>query len=147
MSTIKMWKFESVLRTWILNFETIWAQYIKYILAYFFTLFLRDYYFSLAATVKDHLVSRWIRTQQHYYEKVFNLSQPVQPVFKGPEACVLPLLGVLHGPQFDQHDDQPWDPRRLWRGYVPGAVTQHKTFCTKSLFEYFWQGRQGSKIE
>lgn len=29
----------------------------------------RDYYFSLAATVKDHLVSRWIRTQQHYYEK------------------------------------------------------------------------------
>ena len=30
----------------------------------------RDYYFSLAATVKDHLTSRWIRTQQHYYEKV-----------------------------------------------------------------------------
>lgn len=29
----------------------------------------RDYYFSLAHTVKDHLVSRWIRTQQHYYEK------------------------------------------------------------------------------
>ena len=29
----------------------------------------RDYYFSLANTVKDHLVSRWIRTQQHYYEK------------------------------------------------------------------------------
>ena len=29
----------------------------------------RDYYFSLANTVKDHLVSRWIRTQQYYYEK------------------------------------------------------------------------------
>jgi len=29
----------------------------------------RDYFFSLANTVKDHLVSRWIRTQQHYYEK------------------------------------------------------------------------------
>jgi len=28
----------------------------------------RDYYFTLANTVKDHLVSRWIRTQQHYYE-------------------------------------------------------------------------------
>ena len=28
----------------------------------------RDYYFSLANVVKDHLVSRWIRTQQHYYE-------------------------------------------------------------------------------
>ena len=31
--------------------------------------FFRDYFFSLANTVKDHLVSRWIRTQQHYYEK------------------------------------------------------------------------------
>ncbi|CAD6191551.1 unnamed protein product [Caenorhabditis auriculariae] len=29
----------------------------------------RDYYFALANTVRDHLVSRWIRTQQHYYEK------------------------------------------------------------------------------
>ncbi|XP_057671561.1 glycogen phosphorylase [Diorhabda carinulata] len=29
----------------------------------------RDYYFALAYTVKDHLVSRWIRTQQYYYEK------------------------------------------------------------------------------
>lgn len=27
----------------------------------------RDYYFALANTVKDHLVARWIRTQQHYY--------------------------------------------------------------------------------
>lgn len=29
----------------------------------------RDYYFALADTVRDHLVSRWIRTQQFYYEK------------------------------------------------------------------------------
>ncbi|KAL3188580.1 hypothetical protein MRX96_022585 [Rhipicephalus microplus] len=29
----------------------------------------RDYFFALAYTVKDHLVGRWIRTQQHYYEK------------------------------------------------------------------------------
>lgn len=29
----------------------------------------RDYYLSLAHTVRDYLVGRWIRTQQHYYEK------------------------------------------------------------------------------
>lgn len=29
----------------------------------------RDYYFALANTVKDNMVGRWIRTQQHYYEK------------------------------------------------------------------------------
>lgn len=29
----------------------------------------RDYYLALAHTVRDHLVGRWIRTQQHYYEK------------------------------------------------------------------------------
>ncbi|CEF63889.1 Glycogen phosphorylase, muscle form [Strongyloides ratti] len=29
---------------------------------------MRDYYNSLALTVRDHLVSRWIRTQQYYYE-------------------------------------------------------------------------------
>ncbi|CAF0882736.1 unnamed protein product [Adineta steineri] len=28
----------------------------------------RDYYLSTAYTVRDHLVGRWIRTQQHYYE-------------------------------------------------------------------------------
>ena len=38
----------------------------------------RDYYFALAHTVKDNLVSKWIRTQQHYYEKdpkvnIFNI--------------------------------------------------------------------------
>ncbi|CAF0752197.1 unnamed protein product [Didymodactylos carnosus] len=29
----------------------------------------RDYFYSLAYTVRDHLVGRWIRTQQYYYEK------------------------------------------------------------------------------
>lgn len=29
----------------------------------------RDYYFALANTVRDHLIGRWIRTQQYYYEK------------------------------------------------------------------------------
>uniref|UniRef100_A0A803Y884 Alpha-1,4 glucan phosphorylase n=1 Tax=Meleagris gallopavo TaxID=9103 RepID=A0A803Y884_MELGA len=29
----------------------------------------RDYFFALAHTVRDHLVGRWIRTQQHYYER------------------------------------------------------------------------------
>lgn len=29
----------------------------------------RDYYNSLAHTVKDHLVGKWIRSQQSYYEK------------------------------------------------------------------------------
>jgi len=29
----------------------------------------RDYYLTLANVVRDHLVGRWIRTQQHYYEK------------------------------------------------------------------------------
>ncbi|CAK9303384.1 unnamed protein product [Gordionus sp. m RMFG-2023] len=28
----------------------------------------RDYFFALAYTVRDHLVGRWIRTQQYYYE-------------------------------------------------------------------------------
>jgi len=28
----------------------------------------RDYYLALAHTVRDQLTSRWIRTQQHYYE-------------------------------------------------------------------------------
>lgn len=43
----------------------------------------RDYYFALANTVRDHLVSRWIRTQQHYYEKdpkVFASSSRMTPI-------------------------------------------------------------------
>lgn len=40
----------------------------------------RDYYFALAHTVKDHLVSRWIRTQQNYYEKDPKVSLKLNPV-------------------------------------------------------------------
>lgn len=29
----------------------------------------RDYYFALAYCVRDHMVSRWIRTQQSYHER------------------------------------------------------------------------------
>lgn len=36
----------------------------------------RDYFFALAHTVRDHLVGRWIRTQQHYYERDPKVSSP-----------------------------------------------------------------------
>lgn len=39
----------------------------------------RDYYFALANTVRDHLVGRWIRTQQHYYEKDPKVSSEMMP--------------------------------------------------------------------
>lgn len=39
----------------------------------------RDYYFALANTVRDYLVGRWIRTQQHYYEKDPKVSSGVLP--------------------------------------------------------------------
>lgn len=42
---------------------------------------LRDYYFALANTVKDNMVGRWIRTQQHYYEKDPKVSQCCPPSF------------------------------------------------------------------
>lgn len=29
----------------------------------------RDYFFALAHTVKDQMTSRWIRTQQNWYDK------------------------------------------------------------------------------
>lgn len=44
----------------------------------------RDYYFALAHTVRDHLVGRWIRTQQHYYEK--------DPKVRIPPLLLFPLL-------------------------------------------------------
>jgi len=28
----------------------------------------RDYYFALAYAVKDQMITRWFRTQQHYYQ-------------------------------------------------------------------------------
>lgn len=39
----------------------------------------RDYYFALANTVRDYLVGRWIRTQQHYYEKDPKVSSGQMP--------------------------------------------------------------------
>lgn len=68
----------------------------------------RDYYFALAHTVKDHLVSRWIRTQQYYYEKdpkvcssffvLFYLYIGCQ-VQRGQEQCpstkILLIIGVI----------------------------------------------------
>lgn len=41
----------------------------------------RDYYFALAHCVKDHLVSRWIRTQQSYYEKDPKVSVNIRQIF------------------------------------------------------------------
>lgn len=43
----------------------------------------RDYFFALAHTVRDHLVGRWIRTQQHYYERDPKVSraEPRRPRF------------------------------------------------------------------
>lgn len=45
----------------------------------------RDYFFALAHTVRDHLVGRWIRTQQHYYER-------------DPKVSCPPFPGGGHGP-------------------------------------------------
>lgn len=51
----------------------------------------RDYYFALAHTVRDHLVGRWIRTQQFYYEadpKVI-LQEPSRTrTVPGPSVCL-----------------------------------------------------------
>lgn len=49
----------------------------------------RDYFFALAHTVRDHLVGRWIRTQQYYYEKC----PKVLPAPRGRRA----LRGALRG--------------------------------------------------
>lgn len=46
----------------------------------------RDYYFALANTVRDYLVGRWIRTQQHYYEKDPKVSKVMPHVRKQAEA-------------------------------------------------------------
>lgn len=44
----------------------------------------RDYYFALANTVRDHLMGRWIRTQQHYYEKDPKVSScPITLTYSG----------------------------------------------------------------
>lgn len=66
----------------------------------------RDYYFALAHTVRDHLVGRWIRTQQHYYEKDPKVSSCMSRVYQSksksmhdtapkPKTCKQ-LITMLH---------------------------------------------------
>lgn len=52
----------------------------------------RDYYFALANTVRDYLVGRWIRTQQHYYEKDPKVSMMLQSCTAGGEGGERPLM-------------------------------------------------------
>lgn len=56
----------------------------------------RDYFFALANTVRDHLVGRWIRTQQHYYEKDPKVSRsaahPARTHLRGEVGGVAELL-------------------------------------------------------
>ena len=54
----------------------------------------RDYFFALAHTVRDHLVGRWIRTQQHYYERDPKVRRPEGGRGRLPRvtALVLPCL-------------------------------------------------------
>lgn len=47
----------------------------------------RDYYFALAHTVRDHLVGRWIRTQQHYYEKDPKVTGDPEARLGAPKCC------------------------------------------------------------
>lgn len=58
----------------------------------------RDYYFALAHTVRDHLVGRWIRTQQHYYErdpKVRRLRRRVPDLPPPPQKREALVQGLL----------------------------------------------------
>nr|XP_015194336.1 PREDICTED: glycogen phosphorylase, muscle form [Lepisosteus oculatus] len=57
----------------------------------------RDYYFALANTVRDHLVGRWIRTQQHYYEKDPKVSTPALEEEEGGGVFAACRLGQLGG--------------------------------------------------
>lgn len=53
----------------------------------------RDYYFALAHTVRDHLVGRWIRTQQYYYEKDPKVKAKTSPwIYTGSEWDLASLL-------------------------------------------------------
>ena len=68
----------------------------------------RDYYLSLAYTVKDHVMNAWIRTSQEYYKvdpKVGMHDYCLTP--DESTAHLLPVSRVLHGPHALEHDDQP----------------------------------------
>lgn len=59
----------------------------------------RDYFFALAHTVRDHLVGRWIRTQQHYYERDPKVSSPPSLGGRpGPRTGRAPPPSIAHGP-------------------------------------------------
>lgn len=48
----------------------------------------RDYYLTLAHTVRDHLVGRWIRTQQRYYETDPKVRKSIEIVIRfGSSRC------------------------------------------------------------
>ncbi|XP_033646271.1 glycogen phosphorylase, brain form-like [Asterias rubens] len=54
----------------VANFKTTFNRHLHYSLVKDRNVATqRDYYIALAHTVRDHLVGRWIRTQQYYYEK------------------------------------------------------------------------------
>lgn len=56
----------------------------------------RDYYFALAHTVRDHLVSRWIRTQQYYYEKDPKVTIYLFNYFVLFLICIFKMYNLLH---------------------------------------------------
>jgi hypothetical protein len=78
----------------------------------------RDYYFALAHSVKDNLVSRWIRTQQHYYEKDPKVC--FCSVF-GDQACHPHLRGVIDMTVFEA---RPLSPGTFQR-HVPTYLRSH----------------------
>jgi hypothetical protein len=64
----------------------------------------RDYYLSLAYTVRDHVMSGWFETQQAYYRSDPKVCLAfILPLT--PPACVLPLSGVLHGKNTHEYHD------------------------------------------
>lgn len=64
----------------------------------------RDYFFTLAHTVRDHLCSRWIRTQQFYYNqdpkvcrhKLFTTAKLRANFIIFIKACLLSKYGILY---------------------------------------------------
>lgn len=38
---------------------------------------------------------------------------------------LLPLFGILHGPNITEHHDQPWPAKCLWRGHLPGTLSPY----------------------
>lgn len=78
----------------------------------------RDYYFALAHCVRDHMVSRWIRTQQSYYERDPKVSSSTcmrtregeREIFKTTimrfAASLLSVNGIQHGSFIAKYNDK-----------------------------------------